>query len=299
MNEDHKNDSQPSAEKQDPSRGTPFMPPTQGESSPIEKFKEKILQDYDRLGLDDEFSFACHDKVPCFNACCADVNIFLTPYDVLRMKNAIDMDSSEFLDKYTQLPIEKNQKYPVVMFRMDHEKEGLPCQFVDTGGCTIYEDRPWPCRMYPLGMASPKDDEVGEEFYFLMKEDVCQGFEEAKKWSVREWLSDQGMETYDEFGRYFKEITLHDFFGKNQTLPPEKMEMFYTACYDLDSFRRFIFESTFLKRFDIEAETVAAIKDDDEALLRFAFRWLRFALFGEETIGIRPEALGPKSTPKG
>ena len=267
-------------------------------NSPINQFKEKILKEYDRLDLDDRFEFACHSKVPCFNACCADVNIFLTPYDVLRMKNAIGMDSSEFLAQYTQLPIEKNQKYPVVMFKMDHTQDDLPCQFVGQDGCSIYEDRPWPCRMYPLGMASPKDDDVGQEFYFLMKEDVCEGFNESKKWTVHEWLTDQGVEPFDEFGRLFKEITLHDFFAKGKQLPPEKLEMFYTACYDLDKFRSFIFGSTFLQRFAIEEETVAAIKESDEALLRFSFRWLKFALFGESTIEVRPEALGPMSTPK-
>jgi len=266
------------------------------EPSPLSKLKEKILSDYERMSLDDEFCFGCHRDVPCFNECCGDVNIFLTPYDVLRMKNALGLDSGEFLEKYTQLPIEKNQKYPIVQFKMN-DAEGLPCQLVSDAGCTIYGDRPWPCRIYPVGMASPKDDQTGEEFYFLMKEDVCQGFAEKTKWTIREWLANQGIEPYDEFGRLFKEITLHDYFGKGKVLSPQKMEMFYTACYDLDKFRRFVFDSTFRKRFQIDEPALAAIKENDEELLRFAFRWLKFSLFGEETITIRPEALGPQSTP--
>ena len=60
--------------------------------------------------------------------------------------------------------------------------------------------------------------------------------------------------------------------------------MFYTACYDLDNFRRFVFETTFTERFVLEPELVESMRTDDEALLRFAFRWLRFALFAEPTM---------------
>ena len=55
----------------------------------IEKLKETILKDYPRLTRDSEFSFACHPGVPCFNACCGDVNIFLTPYDIIRLKQKL------------------------------------------------------------------------------------------------------------------------------------------------------------------------------------------------------------------
>jgi Fe-S-cluster containining protein len=190
-------------------------------------------------------------------------------------------------------------RYPVVMFKLDDSQDHKPCQLVGEKGCTIYEDRPWPCRMYPLGMASPKDgDEEQEEFWFLMKEDVCEGFCETKEWTVREWIADQGMEAYDEFGRLFKQLTLNEFFSKGHRLSPERMNMFHMACYDLDTFRRFVLESTFLKRFEIEPETIEKIKEDDEELLRFAFRWVRFACFGEETVQVRPEAMGPTKIPR-
>ncbi|MFO7653608.1 MAG: YkgJ family cysteine cluster protein [Candidatus Krumholzibacteriia bacterium] len=262
------------------------------DASPIDRLKEKILSDYERMSLDDGFAFGCHPGVPCFNECCGDVNIFLTPYDVLRMKNALGMGSAEFLERYTQIPIERNQAFPVVMLKLDDAAEGKPCQLVGDRGCSIYNDRPWPCRMYPLGLASPKDKDA-KDFYFLMKEDVCRGFEESGRWTVREWLEDQGIGPYDEFGRLFKEITLHDYFGTGRKLTPERLELFYMACYDLDSFRRFVFRSTFLKRFDLEPDLIERIRDDDEELLRFAFRWLKLALFGEPTVKIRPDAMPP------
>ena len=63
--------------------------------------KKAILDDFPRLGLDDTFSFACHGRLPCFNVCCGDVNIVLTPYDVLRMRTKLALSSDEFLRKYT------------------------------------------------------------------------------------------------------------------------------------------------------------------------------------------------------
>ncbi len=67
--------------------------------------------------------------------------------------------------------------------------------------------------------------------------------------------------------------------------------MLFTACYDLDKFREFVFESTLLERFDVDEDFVEEMREDDEALLRFAFLWLRFSLFGEPTMKPRAEVV--------
>ena len=69
----------------------------------LETLKKTILEQFPRLDEDAKFTFSCHPGVSCFNQCCSDVNIFLTPYDVLRLKNRLGISSQEFLDKYTQL----------------------------------------------------------------------------------------------------------------------------------------------------------------------------------------------------
>jgi Fe-S-cluster containining protein len=259
--------------------------------SEIDNLKKAILENYPRLSNDDTFQFACRPGVPCFNQCCADVNIFLTPYDVLRLKNRLKMDSDDFLNAYTLLPIDEHQNYPVVILKMQ-ENEIKNCFFVTEQGCSVYTDRPWACRYYPVGLASPKEDTpADQDFYFLLQEEVCKGFEEKRQWSIREWKADQGVEKYDEFGQLFKEITLHDFFKGNKQLDPMRMEMFHMACYNLDKFRRFIRESSFMKRFDLEAGLMDKIMADDEELLRFGLHWLKFALFGEPTMKVKPAAL--------
>jgi len=257
----------------------------------LEHLKEKILKEYPRLGLEDRFCFECGPDLECFNVCCADVNIFLTPYDVLRMRKALNIDSATFLSRYTIIPIEKSQKLPVPLMKM-RDTERKECHFVDEEkGCTIYDDRPWPCRIYPIGSASPSEAEVHEEkFYFIIKEEHCKGHNRPREWTVAEWLKDQETETYAKFGELFKNITIHPSLERGKKLSPQQIDMYWAALYDLDKFRRFIFESSFLKRFNVDEEELRKIKSDDVELLRFGFKWIGFALFGEKRIEMKPDA---------
>jgi hypothetical protein len=167
------------------------------------------------------------------------------------------------------------------------------CPFVGEEGCTVYQDRPWACRMYPLGLASPREEKSTEkdDFFFLLKEEVCKGFDEDNEQSVREWIEDQQISLYNEMGRGFKEITLHSYFQEGKDLSPQKMEMFFMVCYNIDKFRDFVFKSTFLDKFEIDEETLEKIRDDDVGLLDFGYKWLKLALFGEKTLDIKADVL--------
>ena len=54
-----------------------------------------------QLGLQSKFRFECHKRVRCFTACCRGINIILTPYDIIRLKNRLGLSSDEFLAIYT------------------------------------------------------------------------------------------------------------------------------------------------------------------------------------------------------
>lgn len=272
----------------------------------MDNLKKEILEQYPRLSEKDVFQFACHKDVPCFNDCCGDVNIFLTPYDIIRLKNHLGISSAEFLEKYTLCPFSQKQKYPVIMLKMSAE-EKKRCPFVTDEGCSVYQDRPWSCRMYPVGLASPKEDSSAEEeFYFLLKEPVCKGFAEKKEQTISEWMAGQGIDVYDEMGRLYKEITLHDYYEKGGELSPEKMEMFHLVCYNIDKFREFLLDSTFFDKFVVTESVKEKIAHDDVELFKFGCQWLRFALYGEETMQIKDEVRTKKvtdirqsSTPRG
>jgi hypothetical protein len=104
---------------------------------------------------------------------------------------------------------------------------------------------------------------------------------------VREWIASQDIEEYEMMGAPFKELMLHDFWEKEEPLTPQKMDMYHMACYDLDRFRRFVFESKFLELFDVDEARIEAVRRSDEELLFFATQWLRFSLFNEKTLKIK------------
>jgi len=240
------------------------------------------------------FSFACHNGLGCFGKCCADVNIFLAPLDVLKLARRIGMTTTEFCEQHTMMPITKDLHLPVVMLKMRTD-EGQRCPFVDQNGCTVYEDRPWSCRMYPVGMGVPpaRAGEEPEPIYVLFEDSLCEGLGEAKQWTVEQWLADQGVHRGDELDKGFQEVVSHPWFIGGRQLDPKRIEMFHMASYDVDRFRRFVFDSTFLDRFEVDDQLAEQMRDDDLALLGFAFRWLRFALFGEPTITVRESAPQP------
>ena len=103
-----------------------------------------------RLEREQLFRFNCYPGVSCFTQCCQDITIVLTPFDVLRLKNSLKISSDEFLEKYTIINQKEKQLIPLVILKMNEKDK--KCPFVTPEGCTVYDDRPWPCRMYPLDM---------------------------------------------------------------------------------------------------------------------------------------------------
>ena len=133
-----------------------------------------LIQNTPRLGPDDRFTFHCDPTLDCFGHCCQDVSILLTPYDVLRMKKALGISSSEFMEQYTSIAYSAEKRVPVVFLKMNEDDK--KCQFVSEKGCGVYANRPWACRMYPLGMAERATSQAAaERFYFVLKEELCHG----------------------------------------------------------------------------------------------------------------------------
>lgn len=245
-----------------------------------------------RMTGHDRFKFSCHPGISCFNVCCNNIEILLTPYDILRLRKRLKISSDLFLYNYaTPTTLAKGQ-LPVPVMRMDEESGR--CPFNTDAGCSVYSDRPVTCRYYPIGMAlmHKKDAKEDEEFYFIIKEDFCKGHAEEKDWTVFEWRQDQGSDGYDKQNKGWMELILkRRSAGDAVNTSIQLSEFFYMASTDPDAFRKFIFESTFLKRYAIDAETQLNLKSDDQYVIEFAFAWLRTVLFGEKNIKVRPEAM--------
>jgi hypothetical protein len=236
----------------------------------------------DLLEKDSIIRFHCRPGLSCFTTCCRNVNIFLTPYDILRMKNRLGISSHEFLDKYTKTLLPPGGGIPVIQLEM--REDDKRCPFVTDEGCTIYEDRPWSCRMYPL-------DWMGDRggYFFLVGEDRCKGRSEPNEWKLLEWLKTQDVALYEEMDLRFQMVTRYPRLAEAGVDDPRVQHMFRMACYDLDTFRRFVFETKFLEVFQVEEEAIEQIKTDDLALLELAFRWIRFGLVCGDVLPIKEE----------
>ena len=71
-----------------------------------------------------EIEFSCHKGIGCWNACCSNIDISLTPYDVLRMKTRLGMTSTEFLKDYT-VPYEMEKDGICLLYTSPSPRDGL------------------------------------------------------------------------------------------------------------------------------------------------------------------------------
>src|SRR3990172_428271 len=264
------------------------MQPEDFDIEPLKKSKsDKVVPV--KLTENSRFKFRCHKGVKCFTACCSNINIVLPPYDLLRLRKRLGMTTEDFINQYCEIEILAKTLLPVITLKMSTD-EKKSCPFVTSEGCTVYEDRPNTCRYYPVGMATlrKKDAEGGkDEFYFMVREDHCKGFEEDKDWTVAEWRKDQNADLYDDMNRGWMDILIKKKSFGEKEFPEIKNQMFFMVSTNTDYFREFVFGSTFLETYDIPAERIEKVRTDDAELLKLGFEWLRSAMFAEETLKIR------------
>jgi hypothetical protein len=65
-------------------------------------------------------------------------------------------------------------------------------------------------------------------------------------------------------------------------------QMFFLVSYNLDKFREFVFESSFLDRYEVDESTLNPIKGDEIELLKFGLKWLKWLLFKEGDFKLKP-----------
>ncbi len=252
-----------------------------------------------KLTLNSKFKFNCYKGIGCFTRCCGSTDILLTPFDILKIKKRLGISAEDFLKKYTSIHIDERSSHPYAMLKMLDEKD-TRCPFVSQEGCTIYTDRPANCRYYPIGqtvMRSQTDKGlVNEEFYFFIRDPNCLGYQQDREWTIQTWRINQGVDFYDDMNREWKDIQLRRD-DRGFKMDDKKQKMFYMASYDLDRFKRYVFESGLLDIFDINGEEVEKIMTDEIALMKFGFKYLKYILMLEETLklkrDIKPDVKAP------
>ena len=217
----------------------------------------------------------------------------LTPYDILRLKNRLGISSREFLDNHATVFEMDGHGMPGI--RMKTKPGSAACLFLTPEGCGVYEDRPSACRYYALGatIMRAKDSPTDEDFYFVVKEEHCLGHQEPSTLTVREYRQEQGRRDYDEMTREWRADHAEEALQRpdRRQAVAESMDLFYLASYDLDNFRVFVASPFFHDVYDIEPAYFQKLLSDEVELLKFAARYLKQVLFGENTIPEKPDAI--------
>lgn len=236
----------------------------------------QLPKNVSRLEKHETFYFSCHPGVDCFTDCCRQLELALTPYDVLRLKQESKLPSNTFLKNYMIQEQEAEDVFPRFYLTMVDDGRAS-CVFVSQSGCTVYPGRPGACRAYPMGRAAIRHDNVMDEFFVLLNEDHCHGFQENEEQTIERYSKGQGLQPYNSFNDKVATLLQHEKIRQGMRLSKEQTELFVLALYDLDTFRKRLDEGE-LPQQDQYPSHKEACKDDEQLLL-FGIDWLQEVLF--------------------
>jgi len=245
-----------------------------------------------RLEKGDTFRFRCHSDLGCFNRCCRNLNLFLYPYDVVRLKSALGITSDRFLDRYVDVVLRPGEFFPEVLLRMSDNKDKT-CPYLTPDGCSVYPDRPDTCRTFPVEQGALFDAKTrkSRRVHFFRPPSFCLGRHEQETWTPESWTRDQGALVHNQMTLLWADLRSlfqSDPWGAEG---PEgkRAKMTFMAAYNVDRFREFVFNSSFLKRYKVKPALLKKLKKDDTQLLKFGFQWIKFFVWGIKANAFKPK----------
>jgi Fe-S-cluster containining protein len=228
------------------------------------------------------FSFRCHPKVPCFTECCRELELALSPYDVLCLRRELQMSSEEFLERYAVVEQDATGGFPKVYLGMVDDGRAS-CPFISANGCTVYNGRPGACRAYPVGRGVTLDKNgEAHEIHVLIREEHCQGFTEPCSHNVAEWLESQNLKEYTIINDELLPLLQHEKVRNGIMFTQEQLDNFMLTLYKLDEFREAVAEPDSLLRLHLDDREKALIQEDETSLIRLGIRWLKETLLAEK-----------------
>lgn len=243
---------------------------------------QTAINGFAQLNEDQPFTFACHPGVACFTECCRELDLALTPYDVLRLKRHLQMSAGQFLDQYVIIEWEDSQLFPTCYLTMVDDGRAS-CVFVAEAGCTVYDDRPGSCRAYPIGRGAARGPNgAAQQSLVLVQESHCRGFAQAATQTVAAYLRGQGVEEYNRFNDALLPLLQHASIQAGSFRPTRRqLDQYILALYDLDQFRRDMVEGRIALNRPMNPAQLSGIAGNDEELLLLGIRWLMQEFYGE------------------
>jgi uncharacterized protein len=224
------------------------------------------------LSAGESFSFTCAPDLSCFTECCRSLDLALTPYDVLRLRRGLKLDSVTFLEQYAVVEESADEAFPLVFLAMIDDGRAS-CPFVSATGCTVYEDRPAACRAYPLGrglrLAGCGAGQL-QELFVLVREQHCRGFVAGQATSPADWMEQQGLEPYNQFSNALLALLRHRRLQQGWQPTAAQREEYLQTLYQLEDFQEKVRSGVITPPVPDNPATA----DDDYDLLLAAITWL-------------------------
>ena len=182
----------------------------------VEEFLQTIEKN--KLGMEDTFKFGCKQ---C-GACCRkrSAPIAITSVDLYNIAKATGLHPMDALIEFTECLPGPESKLPVLYLK---ERMDGSCKLLRNGKCSVQQDKPVVCRVFPLGRLSD-----GKTFTYFTQ-GACEG--EGREIRLKDWLEEFNLPALDEAcilwakllvgaGTYMMKLK-----GK-----PQKMADFYSEC---------------------------------------------------------------------
>lgn len=168
------------------------------------------------------FKFKC---AKC-GLCCSDIDIRLSPHDLLRLSHRLQMPVKEFSKKYTDYIIDKEDSFMICCIL----KTRPDCVFWTQKGCSVYEDRPLACRIYPIATMYY----YNKNAYYITP-GKCQGRKYGKRIKIKEFLEKSDAFDYMEMHYLFRKFTA--ILTKRTNFPKNEKRfntLFIKILYEFD-----------------------------------------------------------------
>ena len=156
-------------------------------------FSEKDIKIFQKNELKPEDTF--HFECKMCGSCCRkrDEPILLTGADIYRIARALDITMMNAIEDNAAGFIGENSHLPVLVLR---ERMDGSCRLLRKGRCSVHQDKPAVCALFPLGRFY---DSRSNEFHYFMNPRTCQtGKSDGRTWALQEWLDEFKIEETEE-----------------------------------------------------------------------------------------------------
>jgi len=150
--------------------------------------------------------------------CCNKPVIQLYPFDIKNICQELNISTKQFHQQYSLFQLDEDNIPRCIL------KNKPKCPFRENK-CTLYNNRPIRCRLYPVGRI------FQEDITYVLPENKCPGFDSGKKQTIQEWLDQQNITEYDPLTKKWNDFIIN---LKDHHLNPMQQIIFRKVFYDFD-----------------------------------------------------------------